>query len=166
MNISLILNIFISVFSGVLSAGFLYAFGLYFNKIIIPWYRNLKYKGLDISGKWVENHNYENILTQESEIIINQSTDKVEGSIIIVKKYISSKEVFEIKNFNFKGEFNNNFLNITCWNSDKKQIGTTNYLLLIKMDGRGLEGMKTYYDIGFQKIKSVEISWLRKNEKN
>jgi len=165
MNISLLLNIFISVFSGVLSAAFLYIFSIYFNKIIIPWYRNLKYKGLDISGKWIEIHNYEDLFIQESEITLMQYTENVEGNIVLAKRHKNSKDIFEIKSFKFKGEFNNNFLNITCWNTDHKQIGTTNYLLLIKLDGRTMQGIKTYYDVGFQKINSVEISWIRENDK-
>lgn len=162
MNLSLIVNIVISVFSGILSAGLLYLIAQYFNKIFIPWYRGMRYKGIDISGRWFEIHNYEGLLIQESTVTIKQSAEQINGEIILAKKHTKTDKIIELKSFKLKGNFQNNFLNITCWNSDKKQIGIHNYLLTVKLDGREMKGIKTYYDTGFEKIRTADISWSRK----
>ena len=123
MTISTVLNIFISVFSGVLTAGLLYLTGHYFNSVFVPWYRGIRYKGLDISGTWYEIHNYEDLLIQESNVSIKQTAEKIKGEIILAKKHKTTGKIIEMKSFKFKGEFLNNFLNISCWNSNQKQNG-------------------------------------------
>ncbi|MDP2722427.1 MAG: hypothetical protein Q8O72_06710 [Bacteroidales bacterium] len=155
------LNIFLSVFSGVLTALLLYLAGKSFQYIIIPWYRGIAYKGLDISGFWKEEHNYEDIFIQESNISIKQSADKIKGEIILAKKNMTTGKIIVLKTFIFKGNYYNNFLNITCWNKEQKQFGTHNYLMSVIMDGGVMQGVKTYYDIGHEKITSTEISWTR-----
>ncbi|WP_291099704.1 MULTISPECIES: hypothetical protein [unclassified Flavobacterium] len=160
MNCELILNIFISVFSGILTSLLIFAFVKIFNKIIIPWYQSIIYKGLDISGEWNEEHNYENLFKQESKIIISQNANSIKGKIILVKK--TEEKIIDLKNFSFTGEFYNNYLNITCWNENKRQIGTHNYLMQIERDGKEMDGFKTYFDIGHRKIRSEEVSWNRK----
>jgi len=162
MEINHLLNIFLSVFAGILTYIIIEILKLIFNKIIIPWYQDKIYRGFDISGIWTENHNYENMITQESEIHISQNAHNILGKISLIKKG-DDGQILGTKNFEFKGEFYNNFLNITCWNADKKQIGTHNYLMKIERDGKEMDGFKTYFDIGFGKIRSQEIFWTRKD---
>lgn len=161
MDIPIILTIFISVLSGILTAVLIFSFGQYFNKILIPWYLGIRYRGLDISGQWFESHIFENVILQESSILIKQTAEKIHGEIILAKKSNSTHEEFDVKSFKFEGYFFNNFLNISCWNSDQKQIGTHNYLLTIGMDGRGMTGIKTFFEIGSQTIKTDEVYWTR-----
>ena len=44
----------------------------------------------------------------------------------------------------------------------KQILSTENYLMQIDRDGDSMEGFKTYYDIGYKKIRSEEIFWHRK----
>jgi hypothetical protein len=67
METEIILNIFISVFAGVLTSALIYVGVLFFNRVIVPWYQSKVYRGLDISGEWTENHNYKDLITQESK---------------------------------------------------------------------------------------------------
>lgn len=160
MNIQII-NILISVFAGILTYIIIGIIKKIFHVIILPWYQAQMYKGLDISGKWVENHDYEGLFIQESKIKIEQRAHKINGTITLAKKK-DNNEVIEIKNFRFEGEFYNNFLNITCWNENRQQIGTHNYLMSIERDGKEIQGFKTYFDIGIRKIRTEEIYWFRK----
>jgi hypothetical protein len=163
MNCELIFTIFISVLSGVMTSLLIFLFAKLFYKIIIPWYQSIIYKGLDISGEWFEEHNYEDIFIQESKNTIEQNANLIEGKIILVKK--NEDKIIDLKNFSFNGEFYNNYLNITCRNENKHQIGTQNYLMQIERDGKEMVGFKIYFDIGFRKIRSKEIYWNR-NSKN
>jgi len=164
MEISVILNIFISVLSGILTAGLILLIRQYFYKIFIPWYQGIRYRGFDISGQWFESHNYEDLMLQESSILIKQTAEKIHGEIILAKINNNTKEEIEVKSFKFEGDFSNNFLNITCWNNDEKQMGSHNYLLNVEMDGSGMQGIKTYCDIGLHKIRTAEIYWTRKKQ--
>jgi hypothetical protein len=94
--------------------------------------------------------------------LIKQNAHSIKGRIVLAKMN-DNKQVFDLKNFRFSGEFYNNFLNITCWNEDKRQIGTHNYLMQIERDGKEMEGFKTYFDIGLKKIQSDEVYWSRSN---
>lgn len=158
----MMLNIFISVFAGILTSIIIYFFLKIFENIILPWYQDKVYKGLDIGGEWIEIHNYENLLIQESKITIEQNAHFVKGKILLAKKNNETNEIVELKHFRFSGEFYNNHLNLTCWNENRKQIGTHNYLIGVDYDGKEMNGFKTYYDIGIRKMRSEEIYWIRK----
>ena len=162
MEISYLWNICLSVFAGILTYILIEILKKIFDKIIIPWYQDKIYRGFEISGVWTENHNYENMITQESEIYIFQNAHNISGKISLVKK-ADEGQILGVKNFEFKGEFYNNFLNITCWNADKRQIGTHNYLMKVERDGKEMDGYKTYFDIGFRQIRTKEIFWSRKD---
>ncbi len=161
MDENQILNIAISVIAGILTYVIIGILKKMFDAILLPWYQSKVYKGLDISGIWFESHNYEGLITQESEIKIIQTAHKISGTITLAKKK-EDNEIIEIKNFRFDGEFYNNFLNIACWNENKQQIGTHNYLMTVERDGKEMDGFKTYFDIGMRKIRAVEIFWARK----
>ena len=45
-------NIVLGIVSGVLTATFLYILSLIFKNILIPWYQRIKYKGVELKGKW------------------------------------------------------------------------------------------------------------------
>jgi hypothetical protein len=166
MGFEILLNIFLGVFSGVLTSIIIFVNIKLFNKIILPWYQELIYKGLDISGEWNETHNYKSLLIQESKIVIIQNAHNISGKITLLKKNITNNKTVEIKNFRFTGEFHNNCLNITCWNDNRRQIGTINYLLQIGNDGKIMNGYKTFYDIAFNKIEAFNIFWIRSENKN
>lgn len=161
MDKSFLLNFMLSIFAGILTYVIIGAIKRIFDTIIVPWYQAKIYKGLDISGIWIENHNYEGLLTQKSEIKIKQNAHKISGTITLAKKK-DDNEIIEIKNFRFEGEFFNNFLNIACWNENKQQVGTHNYLMSVERDGKEMDGFKTYFDIGMRKIRAEEMFWVRK----
>jgi hypothetical protein len=158
---SIALSIIIGVIAGVTTSAIVYMIVRIFNKIIVPWYQQITYNGLDISGVWKEFHDYEGLMTQESTIFLKQKAHSINGRIILVKK-VKNEEIFDTKSFDFKGDFYDGFLNITCTNVSRRQIGFHNYLLRILNDGNKVNGIKSWYDIGFEKIVSDEIEWIRK----
>lgn len=161
MDENYIINIAVSVFAGIITYVVIKALSKLFYIIVLPWYQDKIYRGLDISGIWIENHNYGDLFIQESEIKLIQNAHKINGTITLIKKKIDN-EIIEMKNFRFDGEFFNNFLNTACWNENKQQVGTHNYLMSVGRDGKEMEGFKTYFDIGFRKIRAEEIFWSRK----
>lgn len=58
MDNNYFLNISISIFAGILTHVLIGMFKQVLEKILIPRYQAKIYKGLDISGIWIENHNY------------------------------------------------------------------------------------------------------------
>jgi hypothetical protein len=162
---SLSSSIILGVISGVLTTSLVYLVVNIFNKIIIPWYKGIMYNGLDISGSWKEIHNYKNVMIQESTINVKQKAHQIKGEIILVKKGLDDdddEELLEAKVFKFQGEFYDGFLNVSCWNKNKKQIGLHNYLLKVSLDGGMLNGSKTWFDILSEKFENANITWKRK----
>jgi hypothetical protein len=45
-------SIVLGVISGVFASGIVYLAVLFFNKVVIPWYREVIYSSIDISGTW------------------------------------------------------------------------------------------------------------------
>lgn len=155
------INIGLNIFISILSAVILYGLIIIIKKIVIPWYQKIIYKGLNISGQWFEKH--ETLILQESAIFIKQSAQKISGEIILTQKKLITNDNIEIKQFKFKGDFYNNFINIACKNKNQKRIGIHNYLLRVRNDGNWMDGTKTYYDVITEKIISEKIYWHRKD---
>lgn len=159
-------SFFIGIVSGVVSSFLIFIISQVFYKIIIPWYKKLKYESIDISGTWIEGHDIASDVIQESEININQNINKLNGTINILKIRKQDKERISNKSFNINGFFYNGFLSVGCVNNSNKQIGISNYLMKYMFDGRGLSGYKIYYDVFEEILKTEKIVWIKKNFEN
>ena len=51
---SAIENVFWGVIAGIITSALLFLAGLFVAKILLPWYQNLVYQGVDLRGLWVE----------------------------------------------------------------------------------------------------------------
>lgn len=49
-------SVILGVVSGVVTAAILQLFGKLFTHHVIPWYRAITYRGVDISGTWMTTH--------------------------------------------------------------------------------------------------------------
>ena len=146
--------------TGVLTTALLYLISKMFIDWIIPWYRSIKYVGIDISGVWETEQTFKDS-KEYSLLNLNQKADKLYGlwTISITK---DGSDQNEIKTFKIEGSIEDRFALLTAKNTDKRQIGISTLLLEAVGNGYEFEGCEIWYSVDNKQIKSDTISFKRK----
>jgi len=157
---SLSANIIIGIITGVLTTALLYLISKMFIDWIIPWYRSVKYTGIDVSGVWETNQKFKNS-KEYSLLNLQQKADRLDGlwTISITE---DGSDINEIKTFKVAGNIEDRFALLTAKNTDKRQIGISTLLLEAVGNGFELEGSEIWYSVDNKEIKSDTISFKRK----
>ena len=132
---SLTSNIIIGILTGILTTALLYLISKIFMDLVMPWYRSVKYTGIDVSSVWETKQDFESSL-EYSLLNLSQRADKLNGlwTISITK---NGSDENEIKTFTVEGEIEDRFALLTSKNTDKRQIGIGT--MLIEAVGNGFE---------------------------
>ena len=123
------------------------------NKIIVPWYEDKVYKDIRIDGKWlIEEEEYG--IKYASMTIIKQTAHRVYGEIT----YIDEPD---LPLFMFYGEFRNLILTATHCAKTKTNLDRGTFTLMVKEDGRVMEGFYAWYPAGGTEIIQGPYKWIR-----
>lgn len=156
-----IITIFIGVFSGIITSGLIWVSIQIYNKIIVPWYQQSIYRGIDISGEWISSQSHVGGVSIEQVIQIKQKGHRLSGTLISQNNIPSLGQ--EITSFKLDGEIFDNYVDIEYQINDKKLIGRGSQLLKVKEGGVKLEGGLIAIDrISTEIMTSNNIEWVRK----
>ena len=157
---SLTSNIIIGILTGILTTALLYLISRMFLDWVMPWYRSVKYTGIDVSGVWETKQDFESSV-EYSLLNLTQRADKLKGLWTISITQNGSDEN-EIKTFNVEGSIEDRFALLTTKNTDRRQIGIGTMLIEAVGNGFELLGCETWYSVDNKEIKSDKISFKRK----
>ena len=157
---SLTNNIIIGILTGIITTAILYLISRMFMDWVMPWYRSVKYTGIDISGVWETKQDFDSS-TEYSLLNLRQKADKLDGLWTISITQNGSDEN-EIKTFSIKGTIEDRFALLTSKNTDQRQIGLGTMLLEAVGNGFELTGCETWYSVDNKEIKADKISLKRK----
>ncbi|WP_299524393.1 hypothetical protein [uncultured Lutibacter sp.] len=157
---SLTNNIIIGIFTGILTTALLYLISRMFADWLIPWLRNIKYTGIDVSGVWETKQDFDNS-KEYSLLNLKQEADKLSGlwTISITE---NGSDQNEIKTFNVSGTIEDRFALLISKNTDRRQIGIGTMLIEAVGNGFELKGCETWYSVDNKTIKSDTICFKRK----
>ena len=131
------MNILENVIGACISASVVYTLGILSRNFFPKLYRNLMYKGQDISGNWKSEFEWEGLKGSE-EITIEQNGVKIKGSIkTIITENVGKPRTLESK---INGELRNNFLVGYYVPTDKRKFGCGSFTLALFSGGNKLKG--------------------------
>lgn len=157
-----IVSIFIGVFTGVVASILIWIVVKTFNKIIVPWYQNSIYRGINLSGNWIATHNFPGEVNVEQEIILQEKGHKITGSLVS-QNYVKQK-LKTTTSYSLVGEIFDNYIDVEYKNKDKRLMGRGSQLLKVKDGGKSLEGGLVVIDVySTEVIVSGSIKWKRKD---
>lgn len=157
---SLTSNIIIGILTGILTTALLYLISRMFIDWVLPWYRSVKYTGIDVSGVWETKQEFDSS-KEYSLLNLSQKADKLTGLWTISITQNGSDEN-EIKTFDVEGTIEDRFALLTSKNTDKRQIGIGTMLIEAVGNGFELNGCETWYSVDNKEIKADKISFSRK----
>lgn len=154
-------NIFIGVIAGILTSAFLFIGAKLFNSVVLPWYRELIYKGIDLDGTWIsELTNEANDLLLRHEISLRQSAHDIEGESVTTKKNPaeSATVIQDIRGHTWEG-----YVVLTLMPKDRKRTSYGIAFLKVCNIGRSLEGYLVYRDGIGDNAVSMPVRFERSN---
>ncbi|EGR0027841.1 hypothetical protein FT122_23465 [Vibrio alginolyticus] len=93
-------TLFWGAVSGVIATGFLWLCGIVLYKVLLPWYQEKVYKGVDLAGRWTY-ETEENGATYTYQIDLEQSAHNISGQVSLPSHNqmttISKTSEFQVK---------------------------------------------------------------------
>ncbi|WP_044891761.1 hypothetical protein [Opitutus terrae] len=155
----LTLNLALGIVSGVLTAALLYFAAVFFRKVIIPWYLELVYRGVDLSGKWTNKIELPEGLTQTLIGNIRQSAHRLSGEITLSKN--RNGEEPRLVHLVAQGEVRDRLVTLRITSKEPKRISLCVILLEVFGSGDKMRGFSAWYDTGPGEIAGTEVEWNR-----
>jgi len=154
-----IVEIFIGVLSGIVTALLIFSASWIFKNGIAPWYQRLIYKGVDISGDWIFIEPISDNSQRTWRMSLNQSAHKVYGDLSIIRKYPDGKEL--ISNLTLRGELWEGFLNAALRSKSRKRLSFAAALLKVTGGGETISGQYILRNLQNDEIMSRETVFVR-----
>ncbi|MEQ1813250.1 MAG: hypothetical protein ABL860_02200 [Candidatus Nitrotoga sp.] len=154
----MVIEIFIGVLSGTLTAALLYVTHALWVKVVFPWYQAIRYQGADISGRWGAKQTFEDKSENNFSLVLKQNAHVITGSLQLT--YQSPE-----KNFNFdytvNGEYWEGYLNLSCRSKDRRVYSQASMLVKITSGGTGMFGQFSFRNAMNDYVDTVSIELYR-----
>lgn len=154
-----IASLLTGVISGVITAALLYLVGLGFRKQFMPWYRDVTYQGLDVSGPWVAVGDTQGIKGR-FELVLEQKAHELSGTLNLSqgKDLANPHTVAYLK---VTGSVWEGFVTINLKSRDRTRLSYATCLLRSINGGIRLEGTYLYRSIQTDEIRSIDLKFER-----
>lgn len=156
-------NIVIGIVAGLITASVLLILKTLFTNSFVPWYRQVMFKGLNLSGSW-----HSAVSGQKMLLEIKQSCEKLGGkaTVQLIKNdfHESARDglhLDDIRTFDVIGEVSERFVSLKLKHTDTTRIGIVTFLLQIDGDGTRLSGKGCWYAPLSSQIASGERVFYR-----
>lgn len=130
-----------------------------FEKIILPWYKDVVYQGIDISGTWVSSLEFECINT-EVIMHVKQFGHEIDGTLTLTKCR-KKDDTKHSKIFKTTGRFQDGHLILMGNCIDRKLTGHITYLMKICSNGGRFTGSYNWVDTSENEILCRSVSFTR-----
>jgi hypothetical protein len=149
-------TILLGVVSGLLSGYAIYFLAVVFRRVVVPWYAQFIYRGIDISGTWLLNSDSYDRRTITLEL--KQRAGELSGLSTHVLREGSpnsdSSDSDRIRTYHIVGNLHDRFVILTGRPTQSTRIGALCFLLEIVGDGTTMMGVGTAYSSSLKRIDS------------
>ena len=140
-----------------IAALIIFVAGLYWSKVIRPWWDERIYQGVRIDGSRWQSETVANGQKRVGLWEITQRAHRVEGKISMIEGPTKGTV------YGFKGEFKNNLLSGTFFRLSKTEIGRGTVVLQLQENGNRLEGYTVFYNPQTEKVDYSRNTLLRRD---
>jgi hypothetical protein len=138
---SILETIFLGAVSGILTTVFLWLLGLLVQKVFIPWYQEMIYKGIDLKGTWNYHIQYESGVTYSCQLDLKQSSHKITG---FGSMRVENSETDYVQNLSIEGETWEGFLILKMRSTSNSSLSFVSGLFKVEERGAELGGSWVY----------------------
>lgn len=154
------------IVAGILTSVVLLLFARIFKQILLPWYQDLVYKGVDLRGKWIAQRTGSSGITYHFTLLLSQSAHSVKGKMTVAKINASVAQPGVqtsdyVQGFEVAGATWEGFVTINMTSDDRRSLSFSTSLLQVRSRGQKLVGHMVYRSSSVDQVESHEISWAR-----
>jgi hypothetical protein len=158
--------IFWGIVAGVFTSGLLSVLGKVMTKIVVPWYQNLVYRGIDLRGKWISQKTYPNGISYHYSMVLDQNAHDLQGSMTISKMNSQPGPPGGhlgdyVQEFVVKGTTWEGFVTINMTSNNRRSLSFATSLLQIQNRGEALVGHMAFRSTLSDQVGSEDIIWTR-----
>jgi hypothetical protein len=149
------------VLSGILTSVIIFFIGICINKILVPWYQDLVYCGVDLSGAWRYNQQHGQI-NYNYFMFLEQKAHSLKGTMTITKTGAPPGPHGDyVQGFKINGNTWEGYVTINMQSSNRRSLSFATSLLQIQNRGLGLNGQLCYRNYEPDQVESESIHWQR-----
>jgi hypothetical protein len=131
--------------------------GLIFKNFVIPWYRAVTYKGVDINGTW--EYEYKDPERKARfEMTLYQRAHEISGDATILQ----GTNPATIINLRIDGGIWEGYITLNMQSKDRTRLSYSSSLLRVLNGGSTLQGNYVFRSIKADEIQNIEMRWRRK----
>src|SRR6185503_1394321 len=130
----------IGIVSGAVTGILIYAFSMVWRRVLVPWYEERLYRGIDVSGQWLISHpgtEGQAEWSHRGTLSLKQSAHRLTGSLSLVAREGTTAEG---RTLSFVGEVSDRFVWGRLRHTSRARIGQVVMLAQITGDGRKILG--------------------------
>ena len=152
--------IFWGVVAGLLTSALLLVLGLMVSKIVLPWYENLVYKGVDLRGVWTQDFDQHGA-HYSVQLRLEQHAHRVSGSASFSKSGAGADDY--VQAFSVEGSTWEGYVVFSMRSTTRKSLSFVAGLLKVKDRGRALVGHWAYRAGRTDEAESEALHLVRKD---
>jgi hypothetical protein len=149
--------LFWGVVAGILTSAFLWLSAVLISKAIIPWYQQVVYRGIDLSGRWEQTFEREGA-QYRLDTSLQQSAHLLKGTTTKSKSRTDDDYVHA---FTVSGSTWDGFVLLNLESSDRSSLSFGTALLKIYETGERLKGYLVYRGRQTDEVELEEAVWKR-----
>ncbi len=150
----------IGIVTGILTTVLLFFVKQFIQKVAIPWYQELIYQGVDLSGAWKNEYSGEKKRTK-FKLILDQSAHKLKGSLLFIQKE-KDKDMESSGEFSVEGYLWEGYATLNFRPKNRKTLSYAAALLKVCNGGTTLQGYLNFRDLRKKdEVVSMELKLQR-----
>ena len=161
MNISV--SVITGVFSGVITAALVWISGLVLSRIVMPWYLQLIYRGVDVNGSWLAQYNHLNGFIIQTNLQIVQRAHSISGHLTLVQEHPSVTAI--VNSLDLTGHVWEGFITLSMQSSDRSRLSFGAGLIKVTEGGSSLSGTLLFRNIQTELVESAAMIFEKNNQK-
>ncbi len=151
--------VFWGVVAGVATSALLALLSTLVSKVLLPWYLQLVYRGVDLRGDWT----YETAMTPSgqfsAQLSLEQRAHKITGQATIRQSGTPNNDYVTF--FTVEGSTWEGFLMLNLQSKNRKVLSYVTGLFKVTGRGEGLEGHWVYRSASTEGAESAKLEFLR-----
>lgn len=154
-----VVNIALGVVSGVLTSTFLFVSGWWITRRFVPWYRDVRYQGVVVSGLWrAELPNRPNEPPSHMSLTLTQHAYALSGTLHIINR--EPKNPYELT-FEVTGKLWDSYLSLSMTPVDRRVTSIATALFMVRGGGSGLQGNFAIRDTSKGGVQGFPLNFAR-----
>lgn len=116
--------------------------GILVSKVVVPWYTELIYKGVDLRGIWTQERDLGSGVRFSVQLAIDQHAHNIQGTGTLTKSGTGASDYVQF--FAIEGSTWEGFLVLNMRSTNRKTLSFCAGLLKVKGRGESLDGYWVY----------------------